>query len=213
MRWDEEERRWLWDVDGHKTRRQRRGFCSEFIIFCTTHGYYGFTRWIEDDCPATFYYEYICHVSWFLIGWQCWNIKCRIKFSFKMLDWFGKCSALVLWTHGTTVSVDSWYSRGKYWQNMIELKRAEWNIWKEVEDRHWLPVCKSSSWKTKQSKLPIIFIEKYETDNWLGLDICGSVAVWSLASQRARFLPLLQPGVGWAVWPVWLRWGCFYVDY
>ena len=147
MRWDEEERRWLWDVDGHKTRRQRRVFCSEFIIFCTT------------------------------------------------------------------VSVDSSYSRGKYWQNMIELKRAEWNIWKEVEDRHWLPVCKSSSWKTKQSKLPIIFIEKYETDNWLGLDICGSVAVWSLASQRARFLPLLQPGVGWAVWPVWLRWGCFYVDY
>ena len=36
-----------------------------------------------------------CSVSWFLIGWQCWNIKCRVKFSLKTLDWFGKCHAVV----------------------------------------------------------------------------------------------------------------------
>ena len=29
-----------------------------FLLWAFTHGYYGFTRWIEDDCPATFS-EYI----------------------------------------------------------------------------------------------------------------------------------------------------------
>ena len=50
---------------------------------------YGDTSWIEDDCHDTFS-EFIfpfpscrCSVSWFLIGWQCWNIKCRVKFFIK----------------------------------------------------------------------------------------------------------------------------------
>ena len=33
---------------------------------------------------------------WFLIGWQCWNIKCQDKFFFKKLDLFGKCRSLVI---------------------------------------------------------------------------------------------------------------------
>ena len=36
-----------------------------------------------------------CSVSWFLIGRQCWNIKCWVKFSVKTLDWFDKCRAVV----------------------------------------------------------------------------------------------------------------------
>ena len=49
--------------------------------------------------PCHFFWIYFsisscsCSVSWFLIGWQCWNIKCRVKFWFKQLDWFGKCCA------------------------------------------------------------------------------------------------------------------------
>ena len=60
---------------------------------------YGDRSLIEDDSPDTFS-EFSfsislcsCSVSWFLIGWQCWNIKCRIKFWFKQLDWFGKFCA------------------------------------------------------------------------------------------------------------------------
>ena len=62
---------------------------------------YGGTSLIEDDCSDTFS-EFIfpfppcsCSVWWFLIGWQCWNIKCQVKFWFKQLDWFGKCRAHV----------------------------------------------------------------------------------------------------------------------
>ena len=34
-------------------------------------------------------------VWWFLIGWQCWNLKCLDKFLLNQLDWFGKCCVLV----------------------------------------------------------------------------------------------------------------------
>ena len=77
---------------------------------CHCHGeiMYEDTSWIEDDCPDTFFLNLFfyfllpcsCSVSWFLIGWQCWNIKCRVKFSLKTLDWFGKCRAVVTtWGH------------------------------------------------------------------------------------------------------------------
>ena len=78
--------------------------------------YNGCTRWIEDDCPDTFskfiflFLSCSCSVSWFLIGWHCWNIKCRVKFWLKQLDWFGKCCALVnTWVnHGTAARLWSW---------------------------------------------------------------------------------------------------------
>ena len=37
-----------------------------------------------------------CSVWWFLIGWQCWNMKCQDKFFLNQLDWFGKCCAVVI---------------------------------------------------------------------------------------------------------------------
>ena len=36
-----------------------------------------------------------CSVWWFLIGWQCWNIKCRDKFFFK--SWIGLVNVVQLW--------------------------------------------------------------------------------------------------------------------
>ena len=55
--------------------------------------------WRRLPCPFFWIYFSIsscsCSVSWFLIGWQCWNIKCQVKFSLKTLDWFGKCRAVV----------------------------------------------------------------------------------------------------------------------
>ena len=82
--------------------------------------YNGCTSWIEDDCPDPFFWIYFsisccsCSVSLFLIGWQCWNIKCNIKFWFKQLDWFGKCCALVntwVWTMDVASSLSSTYRK------------------------------------------------------------------------------------------------------
>ena len=61
--------------------------CKDWAVW-VMDVYNGCTSWIEDDCPDTFS-EFIflfpscsCSVS-ALIGWQCWNIKCQVKFFIK----------------------------------------------------------------------------------------------------------------------------------
>ena len=68
-----------------------------------------------------------CSVSWFLICWQCWNIKCRVKFWFKQLDWFGKCRAPVTPWNGW----DQSWSINKKFQCCQFTKSVSANI------RHW----------------------------------------------------------------------------
>ena len=67
--------------------------------------FYSWILWIHKmywrRLPCHFFWIYFstsfcsCSVSWFLIGWQCWNIKCWVKFSL-----IGLVNVVQLWPHG-----------------------------------------------------------------------------------------------------------------